>query len=85
MACLSYAPNPVMYRGRVYPREDLHFVKNELAVIGKEIMRRKFNVQAKNINGKRFFDDAILKSKGNILMLDSARENMSLNENNKSI
>ena len=64
-----------MYRGRVYPREDMYFVKNELAIIGKDILRRKFKVEDKNINGKRFFDDAILKSKGNILMLDSAREN----------
>ena len=51
----------------------MYFVKNELAIIGKDILRSKFRVEDKNINGKRFFDDAILKSKGNILMLDSGR------------
>ena len=63
MACLSYAPSPVMYRGRVYPREDMHYVRNELLVMAQELLKKKLPVEEKGLTGKRYFDDAVLKLK----------------------
>ena len=76
MACLSYAPSPVMYRGRVYPREDMHYVRNELLNQAHDLLKRKLLVEEKNLSGKRFFDDAVLKLKGAVI--DSSLEEPSI-------
>ncbi len=57
-----------MYRGRVYPREDMHYVRNELLTIAHELLKKRLSVEEKNLTGKRFFDDAVLKLKGNSMI-----------------
>ena len=52
----------------------MHYVRNELLTQAHDLLKRKLLVEEKNLSGKRFFDDAVLKLKGAVVDSSSLEE-----------
>ena len=61
----------------------MHYVRNELLTQAHDLLKRKLLVDEKNLTGKRFFDDAVLKLKGAVI--DSSLEEPSVEEKEKTV
>lgn len=61
----------------------MHYVRNELLTQAHDLLKRKLLVEEKNLTGKRFFDDAVLKLKGAVI--DSSLEEPSVEEKEKTV